>query len=72
MRLAVKVSEDMADKIDSYAKNFGMTKSAFIAYCIGTHIRTLEQQDGLISAIKENFNNAIQEVKNEQDLSIQN
>lgn len=52
MRLAVKVSDEMSAKIDHYSSSFGMSKSAFIAYCIGSHIRLLEQQDGLTSSIK--------------------
>lgn len=66
MRLAVKVSDDMAAKISSYSKSFGMSKSAFIAYCVGTHIRTLEQQDGLVKTIKDSVSEKINDALDEQ------
>ena len=66
MRLAVKVSDDMAAKISSYSKSFGMSKSAFIAYCVGTHIRTLEQQDGLVKTFKDSVSEKINDALVEQ------
>lgn len=64
MRLAVKVSDDMAAKISSYAKSFGMSKSAFVAYSVGAHIRSLEQQDGLIGSVKTAISDTVKDSLN--------
>lgn len=52
MRLCIKLSDEMASKVEAFAKSFGMSKSAFMSYCIGSHIRTLEGTDGLVDSLK--------------------
>ena len=53
MRLCIKLSDDMANKVDAFAKSFGMSKSAFMSYCIGSHIRSLESQEDVIKGLKQ-------------------
>lgn len=67
MRLAVKVSQEMSDKIDYYSSSFGMSKSAFIAYCVGSHIRLLEQQDGITNSIKNAVNERLDDALNQEE-----
>lgn len=52
MRVNIKLSEEMDDKVCRFAKSFGMSKSSFMAYCIGSHIRTLEKSDDVVDSIK--------------------
>lgn len=59
MRLCIKLSDDMASKVDSFAKSFGMSKSAFMSYCIGSHIRTLESQEDVIKGLKQAINASV-------------
>lgn len=59
MRLCLKISDDMAEKIESFSKSFGMSKSAFMSYCIGSHIRTLESQESLINSVKTALNDKV-------------
>lgn len=44
MRIYVKISDKMGEKLDHYASDFGMSKSAFIAYALGKHINDLDHQ----------------------------
>lgn len=52
MRLCIKLSDEMAKKVDNFSRSFGMSKSAFMTYCIGSHIRTLESQESLVNGLK--------------------
>lgn len=61
MRLCLKISDDMAAKVESFAKSFGMSKSAFMSYCIGSHIRTLESQDSILKDLKTALNDKVKE-----------
>ncbi len=71
MRLAVKVSDEMSEKIDHYSSSFGMSKSAFIAYCVGSHIRLLEQQDGITNSIKNAVNERLDDALYAQEEDVQ-
>lgn len=44
MRIYVKISDEMGEKLDHYSTKFGMSKSAFVAYAVGKHINELEYQ----------------------------
>lgn len=44
MRIYVKISDKMGDKLDHYANEFGMSKSAFVAYAVGKHIKSLDYE----------------------------
>lgn len=61
MRLCLKISDDMAAKVESFSKSFGMSKSAFMSYCIGSHIRTLESQDSILKDLKTALNEKVKE-----------
>lgn len=55
MRLAFKVSEEMAQNIEFYAKKLGISKSAFVAVCIGQYIIQLQKQDDIAIALKQSL-----------------
>lgn len=44
MRIYVKISDDLGQKLTKYASDFGMSKSGFVAYALGKHINDLEYQ----------------------------
>lgn len=44
MRIYVKISDKMGDKLDYYANELGMSKSAFVAYALGKHIKQLDYE----------------------------
>lgn len=55
MRLGLKLSDEMSNKVASYSKQFGVSKSAFMSFCIGSYIRMLESQDDILDNIKRDF-----------------
>lgn len=59
MRLGLKLSDEMSDKVSAYAKQFGVSKSAFMSFCIGSYIRMLESQDDILDNIKVDFKEKI-------------
>lgn len=52
MRVYVKISDSLGEKLERYAKEFGMSKSGFVAYALGNHIHTLDYQSDIYSNIK--------------------
>lgn len=51
MRLYVKISDKMGEKLDKYSCDFGMSKSAFVAYALGKHINQLEQEGRIYDSV---------------------
>lgn len=71
MRLAFKVSEEMSENIEYYAKKLGISKSAFVAVCIGQYIMQLQKQDDIAVALKQSMleyaKNGLNEAKAQYD-----
>lgn len=71
MRLAFKVSEEMAQNIEYFSKKLGISKSAFVAVCIGQYIIQLQKQDDIALALKQTLLEAaksgLDEVKAQND-----
>lgn len=64
MRLYVKISDMMGEKLDKYANDFGMSKSAFVAYALGKHINQLDHESQVydsVSDIMQDFADAMSE-----------
>lgn len=55
MRLAFKVSDVIAENIEFYSNQLGISKSAFVAVAVGQYINQLQKQDDITTAIKESF-----------------
>lgn len=55
MRLAFKVSEEMSENIEYYAKKLGISKSAFVAIAVGQYIIQLQKQDDIALALKQSM-----------------
>lgn len=55
MRLAFKVSDEMAENINFYSKQLGISKSAFIAVAVGQYVNQLQKQDDISTALKESL-----------------
>lgn len=51
MRIYVKLSDKMGERLDEYAKDFGMSKSGFVAYCVGKHINELDRQSQVYDVV---------------------
>lgn len=74
MRIYVKISDKMGDKLDYYANEFGMSKSAFVAYAVGKHIKQLDYEAEAYKVVREKLSN-IMDVQSQkgtfnEDLSI--
>lgn len=75
MRLAFKVSDEMAQNIEFYSKKLGISKSAFVAVCIGQYVIQLQKQDDIATDLKkallEAAKNGLNEIKaqNANDLT---
>lgn len=52
MRLYVKISDDLGEKLAKYATDFGMSKSGFVAYALGNHISNLEHQQEIYNGLQ--------------------
>ena len=52
MRIYVKISDDLGAKLTKYASDYGMSKSSFVAYALGNHIKTLDYQGDIYNGIK--------------------
>lgn len=65
MRLAFKVSDTIAQNIDYYSQQLGISKSAFVAVAVGQYIIQLQKQDDISSALKESLVDAAKNVINE-------
>lgn len=74
MRIYVKISDKMGDKLDYYANEFGMSKSAFVAYAVGKHIKQLDYEAQAYKVVREKLSNIMDEQSKEgtyvEDLSI--
>lgn len=57
MRIYVKISDKMGDKLDYYANEFGMSKSAFVAYAVGKHIKQLDYEAEAYKVVREKLSN---------------
>lgn len=51
MRLGIKISDELAAKLDVWCNKFGMTKSGFVAYALGNHINDLESKENLVKDV---------------------
>lgn len=65
MRLAFKVSDTIAQNIDYYSQQLGISKSAFVAVAVGQYIIQLQKQDDISSALKESLVDAAKNAINE-------
>lgn len=64
MRLYVKISDKMGERLDKYANDFGMSKSGFVAYALGKHINQLDHESQVyhsVSDIMQDFADAMSE-----------
>lgn len=55
MRLAFKVSDVIAENIEFYSNQLGISKSAFVAVAVGQYINQLQKQDDITTALKESL-----------------
>lgn len=62
MRIYVKISDKMGDKLDYYANELGMSKSAFVAYALGKHIKQLDYEALTYKAVGDKLSNLINEL----------
>lgn len=75
MRIYVKISDKMGDKLEHYANEFGMSKSAFVAYAVGKHINELENQAQAYQVVRDKLSTLMDEqskkgITEHDDLSI--
>lgn len=66
MRIYVKISDELGAKLTKYATDFGMSKSGFVAYALGSHIKNLEYQNDLYSGIKNKVDNIVDDMSKPQ------
>lgn len=66
MRIYVKISDKMGEKLDKYANDFGMSKSGFVAYALGSHINQLEHQTDMYLGIKEKMSDIIDDMSDKE------
>lgn len=69
MRLNIKLSDELGQKVKLYSTKFGMSKSSFIAYAVGSHVQQLESQANMLEKFTNNITNIAKEelVKNDND-----
>lgn len=67
MRLYVKLSPEMGEKLDKYATEFGQTKSGFIGFAVASYIRQLEKQDSVYKTANDVIVKASQQEQQEGD-----
>lgn len=53
MKLQVLVSDEMCEKIDTYAKEIGVSRSAFCAMLIGQGVRGFDKSTEILQDLKE-------------------
>ena len=61
-RVQITLTEDMYDRLDTYAKKMGVTKSMLCTMCVGQYVMTL---DTGFEAYKEQFKD-----KNDEQLRL--
>lgn len=66
MRVYVKISDSLGEKLENYAKAYGISKSAFVAYALGSHIQTLDYQKDIYSNVKDKTLDSIDNMSKEQ------
>lgn len=71
MRIYVKISDKMGEKLDHYANDFGMSKSAFVAYAVGKHINELDYQAQAYQVVGDKLSSLMDEQMSEKG-SIEN
>lgn len=59
MRLAFKVSDTIAQNIEFYSNQLGISKSAFVAVAVGQYINQLQKQDDITTALKKSLVDAV-------------
>lgn len=59
MRIYVKISDDLGQKLTKYASDFGMSKSGFVAYALGKHINDLEYQSKAYNSVIDKMSDVI-------------
>lgn len=60
MRLNIRLSDELGQKVKLYSTKYGMTKSSFIAYAVGSHIQNLESQETMVKNFTESLTNVAQ------------
>lgn len=65
MRIYVKISDKMGDKLDHYANEFGMSKSAFVAYAVGKHIKSLDYEAQAYKVVSDKLSTIMDEQSKE-------
>lgn len=53
MRLNIKISDELGQKLEKWSNSFGMSKSAFVAYALGNHIRDLEFKSDIVGTLND-------------------
>lgn len=66
MRIYVKISDKMGEKLDHYANDFGMSKSAFVAYAVGKHINELDYQAQAYQVVGDKLSSLMDEQMSEK------
>lgn len=69
MRIYVKISDEMGEKLDHYSTKFGMSKSAFVAYAVGKHINELEYQAQAYQIVGDKLSNLMDEQMSEKGMT---
>lgn len=66
MRIYVKLSDELGERLDNYAKGFGMSKSAFVAYCVGKHIKELDYQSDAYRAVTDKLSTIMDDMSDKE------
>lgn len=66
MRIYVKLSDELGERLEHYAKGFGMSKSGFIAYCVGKHIQELDYQSDAYRTVTDKLVNLMDDVSEKE------
>lgn len=51
MRLNIKISDELYQQVENYAYQFGMSKSAFVAYCVGSAVKDLNDRSKIVDMV---------------------
>lgn len=62
MRLYVKISDDLGQKLNDYSTKFGMSKSGFVAYALGKHISELDYQAKTYDSVMNSVSSVINDL----------
>ena len=72
MRIYVKLSDELGERLDNYAKGFGMSKSSFIAYCVGKHIKELDYQSDAYRAVSNKLSTIMDDMSDKERIQNEN